>query len=77
MSGAIHPLPQYALMAWCSVKAQGQLYLYLFTLILLICNSFPMLRIPEAAFQQLLLFSVVLPSNLLVTGLNHSITLET
>jgi hypothetical protein len=21
--------PQYALMAWCSVKAQGQLYLYL------------------------------------------------
>jgi hypothetical protein len=30
MSGAIHPLPQYAFMAWCSVKkAQGQLYLYL------------------------------------------------
>jgi hypothetical protein len=28
MSGAIHPLPQYAFMAWCSVKAQGQLYLY-------------------------------------------------
>jgi hypothetical protein len=27
MSGAIRPLPQYALMAWCSVKAQGQLYL--------------------------------------------------
>jgi hypothetical protein len=23
------PLPQYAFMAWCSVKAQGQLYLYL------------------------------------------------
>jgi hypothetical protein len=22
------PLPQYAFMAWCSVKAQGQLYLY-------------------------------------------------
>jgi len=29
MSGAIPPLPQYALMSWCSVKAQGQLYLYL------------------------------------------------
>jgi hypothetical protein len=29
MSGAITPLPQYALMAECSVKAQGQLYLYL------------------------------------------------
>jgi hypothetical protein len=28
MSGAIPPLPQYALMAWWSVKAQGQLYLY-------------------------------------------------
>jgi len=28
MSGAIPPLPQYAFMAWCSVKAQQQLYLY-------------------------------------------------
>jgi hypothetical protein len=27
MSGAMPPLPQYALMAWCLVKAQGQLYL--------------------------------------------------
>jgi hypothetical protein len=36
MSGAIPTLPQYAFMAWCSVKAQGQLYLifypYHFTL---------------------------------------------
>jgi hypothetical protein len=24
------PLPQYAFMAWCSVKAQGQLYLHLY-----------------------------------------------
>jgi hypothetical protein len=30
MNGAIHPLPQYAFMAWCLVKAQGQLYLYLY-----------------------------------------------
>jgi hypothetical protein len=29
MRGAMTPLPQYAFMAWCSVKAQGQLYLYL------------------------------------------------
>jgi hypothetical protein len=29
MSGAILPFPQYAFMAWCSVKAQGQLYVYL------------------------------------------------
>jgi hypothetical protein len=27
MSGAIHPLPQYAFMAWCFVKARGQFYL--------------------------------------------------
>jgi hypothetical protein len=26
MSGALPPLPQYAFMAWCSVKVQGQLY---------------------------------------------------
>jgi hypothetical protein len=30
MSETIPPLPQYAFMAWCSVKAQGQLYLYLY-----------------------------------------------
>jgi hypothetical protein len=29
-SGAIPPLPQYAFTAWCSVKAQGQLCLYLY-----------------------------------------------
>jgi hypothetical protein len=31
MNGTIPALPQYAFMAWCSVKkiAQGQLYLYL------------------------------------------------
>jgi hypothetical protein len=28
MSGAIPPLPEYAFMAWFSVKAQGQLYLH-------------------------------------------------
>jgi hypothetical protein len=27
MSGAIPPLPQHAFMAWCLVKAEGQLYL--------------------------------------------------
>jgi hypothetical protein len=27
MSGAVLPLPQYTFMAWCLVKAQGQLYL--------------------------------------------------
>jgi hypothetical protein len=28
MSGAMPPLPQYDSMEWCSVKAQGQLYLF-------------------------------------------------
>jgi hypothetical protein len=27
MREAVPPLPQYAFMAWCSVKAQGQLYI--------------------------------------------------
>jgi hypothetical protein len=31
MSGAMLSLPQYALMAWCSVKSHGQLYLHLNT----------------------------------------------
>jgi hypothetical protein len=30
VSGAIPPLPQYAFMGWCSVKARGQLYLLLY-----------------------------------------------
>jgi hypothetical protein len=30
MREAIPPLPQYSFMAWCSVKAQGQLYLIMF-----------------------------------------------
>jgi len=30
MSGAILSLPQYAFMAWCLVKAQGQLYFYIY-----------------------------------------------
>jgi hypothetical protein len=34
MSRAIPPLPQYAFMAWCSVKAQEQLYLYIYLYIL-------------------------------------------
>jgi hypothetical protein len=28
IGGAVPPLPQYALMAWCSGGARGQLYLY-------------------------------------------------
>jgi hypothetical protein len=38
MSGAIPPLLQYAFMAWCPVKAQGQLYLLPF-LFMIIINS--------------------------------------
>jgi hypothetical protein len=39
-SGAIHPLPQYAFMAWCSVKAQGQLYLTLIDLNVLMFREY-------------------------------------
>jgi hypothetical protein len=37
MRGALPPLPQYAFMAWYSVKAQGQLYLYVTLYKLLVC----------------------------------------
>jgi len=30
MRGTIAPLHQYVFMAWCSVKTQGQLYIYLY-----------------------------------------------
>jgi len=30
MRGAIPSLPQYTFMTWCSVKAQGQLYIFTF-----------------------------------------------
>jgi hypothetical protein len=41
MSGAIPPLPQYAFIAWCSVKkAQGQLYLYLLHIRSTCCNGY-------------------------------------
>jgi hypothetical protein len=33
MHGAIPPLPEYAFMAWCLVEAQGQLYLYLYAIV--------------------------------------------
>jgi hypothetical protein len=39
MSGAVPPLPQYAFMAWCLVKAQGQLYIF-FTLSKLYCSIY-------------------------------------
>jgi hypothetical protein len=44
MSGAILSLPQYAFMAGCLVKAQGQLYLYLFAF-----TSYFSISVAEAA----------------------------
>jgi hypothetical protein len=41
MSGAIPPFLRYAFMAWCLVKAQGQLYLYLYLLLVLWCEGGP------------------------------------
>jgi hypothetical protein len=42
MRGAILPIPQYAFMALCLLKAQGQLYyLYLYTKLLHLCFALP------------------------------------
>jgi hypothetical protein len=30
MRGTKPPVPKYALIAWCQVKSQGQIYLYLY-----------------------------------------------
>jgi hypothetical protein len=39
LSRTIPPLPQYVFMAWCSVKEQGQLYLFTFYLYLSLGNQ--------------------------------------
>jgi hypothetical protein len=39
--GTIPPLPQYAFMAWCSVTAEGQLYLYIFQSTNIYCCLLP------------------------------------
>jgi len=44
MSRAIPPLPQYVFVAWCSVKAQGQLYFLLYsTLKIIKMGMFPVI----------------------------------
>jgi len=60
MSGAIHPVPQYAFMAWCLVKkAQGQLYffftLYLCTYSLLKGVTFEVLHLSSYALSTTML----------------------
>jgi hypothetical protein len=50
MCGAVSPLPQYAFMAWCSVKAQGQVYL----LPLPVPPRFPKLSLPIPCYTDLL-----------------------
>jgi hypothetical protein len=39
MRGAVFPFPQYVFMKWCSVKGQGQLYLYLYHKLDSLCND--------------------------------------
>jgi hypothetical protein len=65
MSGAIPPLPQYAFMAWCSVKAQGQLYLTFYFLkgdavFSYCCNLFGSVQdqFPKGIFYEILEFLV-------------------
>jgi hypothetical protein len=45
MSGAIHLFPQYVFMAWCSVKAQGQLYFYLYLYLFCSLLKYPVVPI--------------------------------
>jgi hypothetical protein len=40
MHGVIHLLPQYACRAWCLVKAEGQFYLYLRHIDMMILTGF-------------------------------------
>jgi len=59
MRGAIPPLLQYTFMARCSVKAQGQLYLYL-TCTLTDTNGVLSEKNSQFPFHSLLLFFVFL-----------------
>jgi hypothetical protein len=47
MSGAVPPLPQYAFMAWSSVKAQGQLYLCSLCVISFSSNTLHICCVPD------------------------------
>jgi hypothetical protein len=56
MCGAIPSLPQYVLMSWCLVKAQGQLHLHLHLYLYLYFTftftaSYPVLYICEVTFH--------------------------
>jgi hypothetical protein len=52
MFGAISPLPHYALMVWCSVKAQEQLYLYLYSSARILSFLNCKYRLPETCIQK-------------------------
>jgi hypothetical protein len=66
MSGAIPPLPQYAFMAWCLVKAQGKLYLYLVLLIKVIYFSVESLGVLKHIQDAILLASCCLQAKMFV-----------
>jgi hypothetical protein len=64
MRGVIPPLPQYASLAGCSVKAQGQLYLYLFSSTLSLCSSVKVKDQVSDSFERAgrIVISVVFPA---------------
>jgi len=60
MRGAVPLLPQYAFMPWCSVKAQGPLYFYLYHFLFYEYFSFdmsPLLTDLLPEFDLLLVYS--------------------
>jgi len=59
MSGAIPPFSQYASLAWCSVKAQGQLYQVLNTHNVFWCSVFILTPFLLSAMVLILLNSLI------------------
>jgi hypothetical protein len=72
MSGAILQLPQYASMAWCSVKAQGQIYLYILPLLLLLLLLLLLVVVVVAAAAVAACYKMWLKKNLLFLHLGIS-----
>jgi len=52
MSGAIHPLPQYAFMAWCLVKKHRNDFTFLPTAFILLLTLWSLIRGDIAFYER-------------------------